>query len=84
MKIKDEKIKVKFLGINGYDCDLNRAKEILSENKVYKLVDLDIDTWNSEIWLKGFNESFNSVMFKYYKNGKEIDIVEEYKEKFGY
>ena len=82
--MKDEKIIAKFLGKGGYEKEREIAKNLLVVGKIYNLVDLYIGSSYSQIWIKGFEDSFNSVMFEYYRDGVEIDLIDEYAEMFGY
>ena len=79
-----DKISAKFLGTGGYDREREVANELLEVGKLYDLVDLYIGSSYTDIWLEGFEDSFNSVMFDFYRDGIEIDIVDEYGELFGY
>ena len=47
----------------GYPADQVSAKECLEEGKKYEISGVDIQNWNTTIWLKGFDQSFNSVLF---------------------
>ena len=79
-----DKISAKFLGTGGYDRERKIANELLEVGKLYNLEDLCIGSSYTNIWLEGFENSFNSVMFDFYRNGEEIDIVDEYGGLFGY
>ena len=79
-----DKISAKFLGTGGYDREREMANKILEVGKLYDLEDLCIGGSYTKIWLEGFEDSFNSVMFDFYRDGEEIDIVDEYGGLFGY
>ena len=72
-------MKCKYLDFNGYDSDIEKArKKGLKKNEYYEFDDIDIGNWTSYIYLKGLKGSFNSVMFQYYLDGEEIDIIDYY------
>ena len=57
--------KVKFTNPkSGYERDIERAAKLLILNKEYIITGKIVHGWSTQIWLKGFEESFNSVMFE--------------------
>ena len=52
--------------------------EELKLGETYEVDHAEVGRCRTDVYLKGFSRSFNSVCFKYYKDGKEIDIVKEY------
>ena len=48
---------------NGYDHDQRRANERLEVGAIYRLKSAVVDNWQTEVWLEGFDVSFNSVLF---------------------
>lgn len=61
------------LNNDGWD-----SYEELELGKTYEVDYADVDRCHTYVYLKGFSHPFNSVCFDYCKDGKEIDIVEEY------
>ena len=50
----------------------------LELGETYEVDYADVDRCHTDIYLKGMTNPFNSVCFKFYKDGQEIDIVKEY------
>lgn len=61
------------LNNDGWD-----SYEELELGKTYEVDYADVGRCHTDVYLKGFSHPFNSVCFDYYKDGEEIDIVEEY------
>lgn len=66
---------------NGTDYDKNEAKELFVLNQYYKVDKVNMGQSHTNISLKGFKGSFNSVMFEFYelKDGKfsKYDIFQD-------
>lgn len=64
--------RVRFLGKNGHDWELEEAKKILTVGEVYEVSRIHIGDFSSKIWLRDcYNDfesnpayGFNSVMFE--------------------
>ncbi|OSA95739.1 UNVERIFIED_ORG: hypothetical protein B2H93_04775 [Clostridium botulinum] len=71
-----EKVKIIYTGEGGYKLDREYADKVLEVGKEYTLETVDVDSWNSDVYLKEFpNKTFNSVLFE----GKDgFDFMEEY------
>jgi hypothetical protein len=52
---------------NGTDCDKEKTKELFILNQYYKVDNVEMGQSHTNIYLKGFNGSFNSVMFEFYE-----------------
>lgn len=50
----------------------------LELGKIYEVDHADVGRCYTDVYLKGMTNPFNSVCFKFYKDGQEIDIVSEY------
>lgn len=60
-----ENDKVKFLGKNGFDRELEMARGLLSTEIVYTVDCVDVGGWISYVYLKEIpDKSFNTVMFE--------------------
>jgi hypothetical protein len=55
--------KARFLGKNGYDAELKRAKETFTVGQDYEVASIEIGSWSSHITFVGIKHSWNSVMF---------------------
>ena len=61
---------------NGYPHDQTRIQECgLVEGQSYEVTDVVVHAYTSEIFLKGFNRSFNSVNFRMEVDDNEYDIT---------
>jgi hypothetical protein len=71
-----EKIYAEFLDKNGHNYDIATAKEQkLEKGKLYEVEDINIGQSTTSIKIKGYEPTFNSVMFKFYDIDSEpIDI----------
>ena len=56
----------------------------LELNKEYEVDYADVERYHTDVYLKDIKGSFNSVYFKFYKDGKEINIVKEFIDSFHY
>ena len=72
------KILCKYLDENGHDYEpISARKAGLIKNQFYEFAGIDIGGCSSEVYLKDFKDrGFNSVMFEYFINGEEIDIID--------
>lgn len=62
---------------NGYYDDQQRADRYLQLNQEYVVEKIVVHKFSSDIYLKGFQGSFNSVLFDTFKNGKLYDYVND-------
>ena len=63
---------------HGLEADRIRVRELgLEVGKMYKVRDVEMGGWYTDIWLEGYKGSFNSVHFEFYEDGEEIDIYED-------
>lgn len=80
--ITDEKITAKMTKPDtGGSWSRRRASE-LEPNKEYLVTKIEIGGWHTDIYLENYEETFNSVNLSFYKNGKEIDIIEYFRPRF--
>ena len=54
---------VRFLGKNGYEGELTRAKDMLEVGQLYEVASMSVGGFRSSVTLKD-GGSFNSVMFE--------------------
>lgn len=62
--------------------DIETAKSLLIVGAEYVVDDVFVHSWNTNVYLQGFKEPFNSCHFDFFKDGEEIDIVEEFRHTF--
>lgn len=55
---------IRFLGKNGYDFELEKAKLYFNEALTYQVADIRIGNSHSVIKIVGFDSWWNSVMFE--------------------
>lgn len=55
--------KVVFTGLNGRDSDQQSARKVLVIGKTYIVKHIEVGSWQSDVYLEGFDRSFNTVMF---------------------
>lgn len=87
INVLDKKIKAIHTGPGGYDSDKEQAEKVLVKDREYTVEAIEVGGWRTDIQLLevGDLHDFNSVMFDFYDaEGNSIDIVDEYKELFGY
>ena len=67
-----------FLNKNGYDGEPKEAvNEGLNQGERYLVTNIQIGQSHSYVELKGFERSFNTVMFEFYDLfGKKVNIFE--------
>lgn len=58
---------------------IERAKRDLVVGQEYELETARVYSWTTDVYLVGFKEPFNSCHFDFFKDGEEIDIVEEFR-----
>ena len=60
----------------GWDADIKTAKESgLVVGEKYELYDASVGSWQTDIYLEGFYDVFNSVQFEFVDElGNEVDI----------
>lgn len=56
--------KVRFLGRNGYDGELQRAKDIFWTDKTYTVAGVSVGGWSSTYTFEEVGGSWNTVMFE--------------------
>lgn len=56
--------KVRFLGKNGYDYELRRALESLTESQVLTVKSASIGSWSSEYRFEEIDGTWNTAMFE--------------------
>ena len=56
--------------------------EELELGKTYEVCFAIVDRCRTDVYLKGMPHSYNSVCFRFYKDNKAIDIVEEFKDSY--
>lgn len=56
--------KVKFVGQHGSNEDLFKAHRILHVGCEYTITNIDVGSWVTYVYLDGYVERFNSVMFE--------------------
>ena len=61
------------------EYDRLTAKNLLIVGAEYVVDSAFVHPWNTNVYLQGFKEAFNSCHFDFFKDGKEIDIVEEFR-----
>lgn len=62
--------------------DIQRVKSLLIVGAEYVVDDVVVHSWTTDVYLQGFKEPFNSCHFDFFKDGEEIDIVEEFRYTF--
>lgn len=69
---------VKFCGVNGYPHELEEASSVLSSDKVYHVLYVNVYSSSSEVILQEFPDKiFNTVMFEEVGDKlPEVDTVE--------
>lgn len=65
-----------------YKTDIERAKKLLVVGQEYVVESAYVDSWHTDVYLKGFKPPFNSCHFDFFKDGEEIDIVNEFRYTF--
>lgn len=45
--------------------------------QIYNVENVVMGRWHTDIYLKGRKDNYNSVMFDFYEDGKEIDIYSD-------
>lgn len=59
---------------NGYEFERLDASQLLQLNQEYEVDFIDMSGFHTDIYLVGFKKPFNSVLFDFFEDGKEIDI----------
>ena len=59
------------------DPDCSWIEHDLEVGKIYEVEDIQMGQSYTDIFLKGKDKSYNSVLFKFYENDKEIDIYRD-------
>lgn len=62
--------------------DIETVKSLLIVGAEYVVDDVFVHSWNTNVYLQGFKEPFNSCHFDFFKDGEEIDIVDEFRHTF--
>jgi len=55
---------VKFINEGGYACERESACAVLDTDMEYVVEYIDVGGWSSDVYLKGFSQGFNTVMFE--------------------
>lgn len=53
-----------FTGQGGYEGDNKETNKILTVGKEYEVKEMRVHSWSTEVFIVGYDRSFNSVMFK--------------------
>ena len=61
---------------------IERAKSLLVIGQEYTVETARVHSWCTDVYLEEFEEPFNSCHFDFFKDGEEIDIVEEFRYTF--
>lgn len=62
----------------GFDGDKKQVKMAgLKLGEKYEVRDIDMGNWHTDVYLKGFDEPFNSVFFDFEYKGHFVDIYEK-------
>jgi hypothetical protein len=78
--ITDERI---FAKATKSENDYNSsAAENLDPEHEYLVTFVEVGGFHTDIYLNGRDETFNSVCFTFYKDNKEIDIIEYLRPRF--
>lgn len=73
--MKEDTLYAVFLGTGGWSKEAEYAKKDLTVGQEYEVGDIDVGRSSSCIYIKGFDGSYNSVMFEYLYNGEEYDYI---------
>ena len=57
-------MKLVFEGNGGYDSERESAKEKLVVGRKYAVEKIIVGSWNTEVYLQGYKNSFNSCLFE--------------------
>lgn len=57
---------------NGYESDTKRALELLTPGETYKVTEVRIRNWSTDVYLEGFTQAFNSVQFANTQSPEEL------------
>lgn len=60
----------------GYLYEAERVQAFLQLGEEYPVYEINVYSWCSDVFLEGFEESFNSIFFEFYLDGKYIDFNE--------
>lgn len=66
--------KMRFLGRNGHDYQLEAAKKVFNTEDIYEVAQFDLGDWSSCILFVGFEGRWNSVMFDWC-DAEQVDIT---------
>lgn len=62
----------------GFDGDKEQVKKAgLKLGEKYEVRYIDMGNWHTDVYLKGFDEPFNSVFFDFKYKGRFVDIYEK-------
>ena len=61
----------------GFDYDKKNCEEFLVPGRKYVVESIDMGSWLTIVYLKGFNVPFNSVNLTFYKGDEEYDIFND-------
>ena len=67
---------------NGWKRFTNSIGLDIDSEHEYLVTQIEIGGFSTDIYLEGENRVFNSVNFTFYKDGKEIDIIEYFRPRF--
>ena len=57
-------MKLVFEGKGGYKLERESAKDKLVIGQSYQVEKIQVGGWNTEVYLQGYNNSFNSCLFE--------------------
>lgn len=80
--IENHEIYAKVTKPDNGGSNSQREAQKLDPDKEYLVTGIEIGGWHTDIYLEDCNKIFNSVNLSFYKNGKEIDIIEYFRPYF--
>ena len=58
----------------GYTWQQEEAKKLLTIGEEYRVKSVNMGQSYTDVWLVGINRAFNSVLFDFYDNGREVEL----------
>lgn len=80
--IEIHKIYAKMTSPDNGSSGNQRTAQKLDPDKEYLVSGIEIGGWHTDIYLEGYNETFNSTNLSFYQDGEEIDIIEYFRPYF--
>lgn len=81
MKVRIKKMKATYAHPeNGYDCQKERAKEVLELGKEYEVEYVEVHQSSTDVYLTEFKNPFNSVFFDF---DEELEYTEIWENEYG-